>query len=156
MSEDIVDRSTGMIRDTKSLVPERPFFLYLAFGAMHSPHQAPRSYLEKYRGRFDAGWDVAREEWFARQKAFGIVPTDTRLAPHNPGVKPWAELSDKERMFAARLQEAFAAMLDHTDAQIGRLVAFLKSSTCSTTPCSSCSPTTAPARRAARPACSTR
>jgi arylsulfatase A-like enzyme len=126
VSEDIVDRSMGFIRDTKSLVPERPFFLYLAFGATHSPHQSPQRYLEKYRGRFDAGWDAAREEWFARQKEFGIVPTDTRLAPHNPGVKPWSDLSDKERIFAARLQEAFAAMLDHTDAQIGRLTAFLK------------------------------
>ncbi|HKN13112.1 MAG TPA: sulfatase-like hydrolase/transferase [Candidatus Binatus sp.] len=126
VSEDIVDRSMGFIRDAKSLVPERPFFLYLTFGATHLPHQSPRNYLEKYRGRFDAGWDAAREEWFARQKQFGIVPKDTRLAPHNPGVKPWGQLSEKERMFAARLQEAFAAMLDHTDAQIGRLVAFLK------------------------------
>lgn len=127
LSEDIVDRSAGMIRDLVSLVPERPFFLYLAFGAMHAPHQAPRSYLDKYRGRFDAGWDVAREEWFARQKAMGIVPEQTKLAPHNPGVKPWNELSADERAFAARLQEAFAAMLDHTDAQVGRLIDFLKS-----------------------------
>ena len=125
LSEDLVDQSIGWVRDQASLVPERPFFLYLAFGAMHAPHQAPRKYLEKYRGRFDAGWDVEREAWFARQKALGIVPPDTRLAPHNPGVKPWAELSEKEQRFAARLQEAFAAMLDHTDHQIGRLAAFL-------------------------------
>ncbi|TBR26181.1 MAG: arylsulfatase, partial [Reyranella sp.] len=127
VSEDVVDRSAGMIRDLVSLVPERPFFLYLAFGAMHAPHQAPQNYLDKYRGRFDAGWDAAREEWFARQKAMGIVPAQTKLAPHNPGVKPWNELSADERAFAARLQEAFAAMLDHTDAQVGRLIEFLKS-----------------------------
>lgn len=127
VSEDIVDRSAGMVRDLVSLVPERPFFLYLAFGAMHAPHQAPQRYLEKYRGRFDAGWDVAREEWFARQKAMGIVPGQTNLAPRNPGVRPWSELSADERAFAARLQEAFAAMLDHTDAQVGRLIDFLKS-----------------------------
>jgi arylsulfatase len=127
VSEDIVSRSCDMVRDLTSLVPERPFLLYLAFGAMHSPHQAPRSYLEKYRGRFDGGWDVAREAWFARQKAMGVIPADTRLAPHNPGVRPWSELSDNERKFAARLQEAFAAMLDHTDAQIGRLMECLKS-----------------------------
>ena len=126
LSADIVDRSIGFIRDTTSLVPERPFFLYLAFGATHSPHQAPRDYLEKYRGRFDAGWDAAREEWFARQKRLGIIPAGTRLAPHNPGVRPWADLSENERRFAARLQEAFAAMLDHTDHQIGRLATFLK------------------------------
>jgi len=127
VSEDIVDRSAGMIRDLTSLVPERPFFLYLAFGAMHSPHQAPQAYLDKYRGKFDAGWDVAREEWFARQKAMGVVPANTKLAPHNPGVKPWSELSPNEQKFAARLQEAFAAMLEHTDHQIGRMVEFLKS-----------------------------
>jgi arylsulfatase len=125
VSADIVDRSIGFIRDTTSLVPERPFFLYLAFGATHSPHQSPRDYLDKYRGCFGAGWDAAREEWFARQKRLGIIPAGTRLAPHNPGVRPWAELSEKERLFAARLQEAFAAMLDHTDHQIGRLVGFL-------------------------------
>ncbi len=126
VSEDLVDRSIGYIRDTTSLVPERPFFLYLAFGATHSPHQSPRRYLEKYRGRFDSGWDVAREQWFARQKELGIVPAATRLAPHNPGVRPWRDLSGPERIFAARLQEAFAAMLDHTDHQIGRLVSFLR------------------------------
>jgi arylsulfatase len=127
VSEDIVDRAAGMIRDLVSLAPERPFFSYVAFGATHSPHQAPQAWLDKYRGKFDAGWDVAREEWFARQKALGIIPPDTQLAPHNPGVKPWAELSENEQKFAARLQEAFAAMLDHTDHQIGRLVEFLKS-----------------------------
>jgi arylsulfatase len=126
LSEDIVDKSSRMIRDLKSLVPERPFFLYLAFGAMHSPHQAPKAWLEKYRGKFDEGWDVVRERWFERQKELGIVPANTRLAPRNPGVKPWNELTDNERRFAARLQEAFAAMLDHTDAQIGRLTDFLK------------------------------
>jgi arylsulfatase len=93
---------------------------------MHAPHQAPQKYLDKWRGKFDAGWDVAREEWFARQKQMGIVPANTKLAPLNPGVKPWAELSKNQQRFAARLQEAFAAMLEHTDEQIGRLIAFLK------------------------------
>ncbi|QUD88926.1 arylsulfatase [Phenylobacterium montanum] len=127
VSEDIVDKSAGMVRDLTSLVPERPFFLYLAFGAMHSPHQAPQAYLDKYRGKFDAGWDVVREEWFARQQELGVIPPGTRLAPRNPGVRPWTELSTNEQRFACRLQEAFAAMLEHTDHQIGRLVEFLKS-----------------------------
>src|SRR5580692_7625117 len=91
-SEDMVDRSTGMIRDLVSLVPERPFFLYCAFGAMHSPHQAPKSYLDKYRGKFDAGWDEVRNEWYERQKKLGIIPPDTKLAPRNRGVRPWDEL----------------------------------------------------------------
>ena len=125
-SEDVVDQAGGFIRDLKSLVPEKPFYLYLAFGAMHSPHQAPQAYLDKYRGRFDAGWDVERDIWFGRQKAMGVIPADTQLAPRNHGVKPWAELSTNEQRLAARLQEAFAAMLEHTDAQIGRLISNLK------------------------------
>ena len=125
VSEDIVDRSINMVRDQVSLVPERPFFLYVAFGATHSPHQAPDAYREKYRGKFDSGWDVVRADWYARQKELGIISQDTDLAPLNPGVRPWDELTENEQKFAARLQEAFAAQLDHTDAQIGRLVAFL-------------------------------
>ncbi|XOV89840.1 MAG: arylsulfatase [Pseudomonadota bacterium] len=126
VSEDLTDQTIKFIRDLVSLVPERPFFSYLAFGATHSPHQAPQEYLDKYRGRFDAGWDVMRAEWFERQKALGIIPQDTQLAPLNPGVKPWDDLSENEKKFAARLQEAFAAQLDHTDAQIGRLANFLE------------------------------
>ncbi len=126
VSEDLVDHSIGWIRDLTSIRPDRPFFLYLAFGAMHAPHQAPRSFREKYRGHFDEGWDVARERWFARQIQMGIVPPGTTLAPRNPGVRPWDDVSENERTFAARLQEAFAGFLDHTDAQIGRLVDFLE------------------------------
>ena len=97
-------------------------FAYLPFGATHAPHQAPPSYLAKYRGRFDEGWDVARERWFRRQIETGVIPADTELAPRNPGVEPWDSLTENQKRFAARLQEAFAAFLDHTDDQIGRLV----------------------------------
>ena len=127
VSEDLVDHSIGWVRDLTSVRPDRPFFLYLAFGATHAPHQSPQSYRDKYRGRFDEGWDVARERWFARQQEMGIVPPGTTLAPRNPGVRAWTELSDNERTFATRLQEAFAAFLDHTDAQVGRLVDYLES-----------------------------
>jgi arylsulfatase len=126
LSEDLVDHAIGFIHDTKSIRPDRPFFTYLAFGAMHAPHQAPASYLERYRGRFDDGWDAARDRWFARQQELGLLPADTRLAPRNPGVEPWAGLPENQQRLAARLQEAFAAFLEHTDAQIGRLVAALE------------------------------
>jgi len=126
LSEDLVDQSMRMIRDVRSVRPDRPFFLQLAFGATHAPHQAPREYLEKYRGRFDAGWDAAREHWFARQIELDVVPDSTTLAERNPGVLPWEEIPENGRIFGARLQEAFAAFLDHTDAHIGRLVAFLR------------------------------
>ncbi len=74
LSEDLVDHAIGFIHDAKSIRPDRPFFTYLAFGATHAPHQAPPQYLARHRGRYDEGWDVARDKWFARQKELGIVP----------------------------------------------------------------------------------
>ena len=122
LSEDLVDHAISFVHDTKSIRPDRPFFMYLAFGATHAPHQAPDAYREKYKGRFDEGWDVARDEWFARQIEMGLLPADTKLAPRNPGVEEWATMPENDRLLAARLQEAFAAFLDHTDAQIGRVI----------------------------------
>ncbi len=122
LSEDLVDHAIEFIHDSVSIRPDRPFFTYLAFGAQHAPHQAPDEYMQKYRGAFDDGWDVAREQWFARQIEMGLLPPDTELAPRNPGVEPWDSLPENQRRLAARLQEAFAAFLEHTDAQIGRLV----------------------------------
>jgi arylsulfatase len=122
LSEDLVDRALEMIADSKGVRPDRPFFTYLAFGATHAPHQAPAEYLEKYRGRYDEGWDATRARWFARQLETGVIPEGTALAPRNPGVDPWDDLPENQRRLAARLQEAFAAFLDHTDVQIGRFV----------------------------------
>jgi arylsulfatase A-like enzyme len=125
LSEDLVDQAIGMVRSQKSAIPEKPFFLYLAFGATHAPHQAPQAYVDKYKGRFDAGWDAIRQQWYERQKQLGIIPQNTELAPRNPGVEPWDKLPAAQQKLALKLQEAFAAFLDHTDAQIGRLVNFL-------------------------------
>ena len=126
LSEDLVDKAVEFVHDSVGVRPDRPFFMYLAFGATHAPHQAPSRYLEKYRGVFDEGWDVWRERWFARQKELGVIPADTELAPRNPGVEAWSELSDNQRRLACRLQEAYAAFLDHTDDQIGRLMQSLE------------------------------
>ena len=125
LTEDLIDQAQGLIRSQKSAVPEKPFFLYLCFGATHAPHQAPKSYLDKYRGKFDAGWDVTRQQWFENQKRMGIIPADTDLVPRNPGVKAWENLSADQKTLACRLQEAFAGFLEHTDDQIGRLLSFL-------------------------------
>ncbi len=122
LSEDLVDQALRMISDSRGVRPDRPFFCYLPFGATHAPHQAPQAYLDKYRGRYDEGWDVVRRRWFDRQLALGIVPEGTELAPRNPGVEPWDQLPETQQRLAARLQEAFAAFLDHTDDQIGRFV----------------------------------
>lgn len=126
LSEDLVDRLLAMISDSTAVRPDRPFLAYLPFGATHAPHQAPAAYLEKYRGAFDEGWDVMRERWHRRQLETGVLPPGTELAPRNPGVAAWTDLTDNQRALAARLQEAFAAFLDHTDAQVGRLVEGLR------------------------------
>ncbi len=127
LSEDLVDRVLRMVSDSKGVRPDRPFLAYVAFGATHAPHQAPPAYLAKYRGRFDEGWDVVRERWYRRQLAEGLIPPGTKLAPRNPGVEPWDSLPENQRRLAARLQEAFAAFLDHADDQVGRLVEGLRS-----------------------------
>ena len=126
LTEDLIDKTIEFIHDTKSLRPDRPFFTYLALGATHAPHQAPASYLEKYRGAFDRGWDAVRDEVYALQLAEGLIPEGTALAPRNPGVEAWDSLSEVQRRLAARLQEAFAGFLEHTDAQLGRLFADLE------------------------------
>lgn len=125
LSEDLVDQAVAMLAAQRS-TSTRPFFMYLAFGATHSPHQAPKAWLDKYRGRFDDGWDAARDRWFARQRQMGIVPEHAKLSPLNPRVEPWDSLDPDAKRLYARMQEAFAAFLDHTDAQIGRLIDFLK------------------------------
>lgn len=125
LSEDLVDHAVLWLRQLLSASPDAPFFLYLAFGAAHAPHHAPRGFIDKYRGRFDDGWDVARERVLARQRASGLLPRDQALAPRNPGVLPWAELDPTAQRVFARMQEVFAGFLDHTDVQIGRLFAEL-------------------------------
>src|SRR6266699_1647885 len=104
-----------------------PFLLYLAFGACHFPHHVPREFIEKYRGRYDIGWDAVRATRLERQRALGIVPAGTGLAPLNPGVTPWRDLAPDVRRLCARLQETYAAFLEHTDVQIGRLMEYLDS-----------------------------
>lgn len=126
LTPDIVDQSMGFIRQQQSVTPDKPFFLYMAFGAQHAPHHAPKEFIDKYESVFEKGWDVTRTERLARQKAMGLVPQSTQLPPHSPGVKPWDTLSADERRLAVRLQAAFAGMLEHTDLHIGRLVAFLR------------------------------
>lgn len=126
LSEDLVDRAEEFLSDHLTAAPERPFFLYLAFGACHAPHQAPQTFLDRYRGRFDAGWDAEREKVLERQKAMGIVPAETHLAPRNPGISAWDSLSPEAKRLTARMQEVFAGFTEHTDAQIGRLVHFLE------------------------------
>jgi arylsulfatase len=123
---DLADHAIDFIAEQRATTPDRPFFLYLAFSAGHAPHQAPPEYLEKWRGQFERGWDAVREETLARQIALGLVPPGTTLPPRNPGVKAWADLPADERRLYARYYETFAAFVEHTDAQFGRLLDYLE------------------------------
>ncbi len=119
---DLVDHAIKWMQQQRTLTPDKPFFLYLSFGATHAPHHAPADWIAKYQGRFDQGWDAVREETLARQKALGVVAPDTVLASRPAEVTPWTELTDDERKVATRLMEAYAGFAEHTDFHAGRLV----------------------------------
>jgi arylsulfatase len=127
LSEDLADQATRMILDQQQSAPGKPFFLYLALGAMHAPHQVAPEWVDPYRGLFDKGWDAWREEIFDRQVTSGVVPEGTVLTPRPEWVRPWDDLSADERRMHARQQEVFAGFLTHTDAQIGRVLSSLES-----------------------------
>lgn len=121
LSEGIADTACKWLRQLVSVAPDKPVFLYVAFAAGHFPHHAPCACADKYRGRFDDGWDAARDRVLARQKASGLLPQDQRLAPRNPGVQAWDQLDADEKRLAAWFEEVFAAFLGHADRQIQRL-----------------------------------
>ncbi len=126
LTDDLVDRATRYIADHIANTSDTPFFLYLALGAGHAPHHAPAEYLEAVRGRYDEGWETIRRQRYERQLSNGVIPPGTELPPGNPGVPPWDSLTSDEQRFAARLQEAYAAFIEHTDAALGWLFDFLK------------------------------
>jgi arylsulfatase A-like enzyme len=127
LTEDLVDHATLFIKDLRAVSPERPFLLWFAPGACHAPHQAPRDYIERYRGHFDQGWDRWREEVFDRQVASGLLPPGTRLSERPRWVPAWDSLSTEQRRLYARMMEVYAGFLTHTDAQVGRLLEFIES-----------------------------
>ncbi len=125
LSEDLADRAIEFVADLRHVEPTQPFLLYLALGACHSPHQAPRSWIERERGRFDQGWDAWRAQTFERQLAIGLLPDGVELSPRPEWVPAWDSLDSDERRLYARYMECFAAMLSHADAQIGRVLDFV-------------------------------
>jgi arylsulfatase A-like enzyme len=127
LTNDLVDHAVEWIDAIKSVAPSKPFFTYLAFGAPHSPHHVAPEYIEPYNGVFDDGWDVIRSETLRAQIDLGIVASSTKLPTANPGVRPWSELSGDEQRLFARQMEVYAAMVTHTDEQIGRLLDHLDS-----------------------------
>jgi arylsulfatase len=126
LSEDLVAEATRFIRDVRAVDPDKPFFLYFTPGACHSPHQAPRKWIDRYRGHFDCGWDRWRADIFERQRQAGLLPATTELSPRPPWVPAWESLNDQERRLYARYMEVFAAYLSHTDDCFGELFAALQ------------------------------
>ena len=119
---DIADHAIRMMRSSKAVAPQRPFCVYFATGATHAPHQVPEDWVNKFKGKFDAGWDVYREETFKRQIAMGIVPANTKLTARPASLPAWDSLPAPERKVYARMMEVFAAFTAHTDYEVGRLV----------------------------------
>jgi arylsulfatase len=119
---DMTNQAISWVRQQQSLQPDKPFFIYYAPGATHAPHHAPKEYIDKYKGKFDQGWDKIREETFERQKKMGVVPANTKLAPKPKEIKDWDALTADEKKLFTRQMEVYAGFADHTDYEIGRLV----------------------------------
>lgn len=123
---DMTNQSISWVRQQQALQPNKPFFIYFAPGATHAPHHAPKEYIEKYKGKFDGGWDKLREEIVARQVKMGIIPEGTQLAPKPKEIKDWETLSADEKKLFAHQMEVYAGFAEHTDYEIGRLIASIE------------------------------
>ncbi|QEH38225.1 Arylsulfatase [Aquisphaera giovannonii] len=126
LPDDLTDRTITWIHDQKIQAPDRPFFIYYATGATHSPHHVPKEWADRYKGKFDQGWDRLREETFARQKALGVIPANAKLTPRDPAFPAWDGLSPDEKKLYARQMEVYAGFQENTDHQVGRVVEALE------------------------------
>jgi arylsulfatase A-like enzyme len=123
---DMTNNAISWVRFQQALTPEKPFFMYFATGACHAPHHAPKEWIDKYKGKFDEGWDKLREQTLARQKELGLVPQNVKLAPKPTDIKDWDKLSADEKKLFARQMEAFAGFAEHTDHEVGRLASAIE------------------------------
>lgn len=121
-TEDMTNKAIKWVSQQKALMPDKPFFVYYAPGACHAPHQAPKEWIDKYKGQFDQGWDTLREGIFARQKELGVIPSDCQLSDRHPEIPAWDSISPELKPVLARQMEIYAAFLEHTDYHIGRLI----------------------------------
>ena len=122
LNEDLADDAIGWLHKHKAMAPDRPFFMYWASGAIHGPHHAPKEYIDKYRGKFDDGWDAYRERVFERAKEKGWIPPDTQLTARHELMASWDSIPESQRPFQSRLMEVCAAYGEHADVQAGRIV----------------------------------
>ena len=125
-TEDMTTKAIKWIRQQKSLAPDKPFFTYFAPGATHAPHHVPKEWADKYKGKFDQGWDKLREETFARQKKLGVIPKDCPLTARHAEIPAWDSIDPVMQKVMARQMEVYAGYMEHTDHHVGRLVESLK------------------------------
>ncbi len=124
---DMTNHAIEWMKAQQSMTPDKPFYMYFAPGACHAPHQPPASYVDKYKGQFDEGWDVLRQKTLAKQIEMGIVPKGTKLAPKDSFIKDWDKLTPTEKKVYARQMEVYAGFAEHTDDQIARLHDYIES-----------------------------
>jgi arylsulfatase len=122
LTPDLVDHAVSWLQRTRSIAPDKPYFLYMSTGATHAPHQVSPQYVEKFHGKFDQGWDKYREETFARQKKLGVVPQNSELTKRPEQLPAWDSLSADQKRLFARMMEVFAAFTAETDFEMGRLL----------------------------------
>jgi arylsulfatase A-like enzyme len=122
LTDDMTDHAIDWIRQQKALMPDKPFFVYYAPGATHAPHHVPTEWSDKYKGKFDQGWDELREETFARQKKLGVIPEDAELTARPSEIPAWDETPDELKPVLARQMEVYAGFMEHTDHHVGRVI----------------------------------
>jgi len=122
LNTDLANQASAWLKFQKAMTPDRPLFIYYAPGAVHAPHHVPQEWIAKWKGKFSQGWDKLREETLARQIAMGVVPAGTKLAPKPADIKDWDLLSDDEKRLFERQVEVYAAFLEQTDYEIGRVI----------------------------------
>jgi arylsulfatase A-like enzyme len=122
LTEDMTDKAISWIRSQKSLMGDKPFFAYFAPGATHAPHHVSPEWSDKYKGRFDQGWDAVRDQTLARQKDLGVVPADADLTVRPPEIPSWDDMPDDLKPVLARQMEIYAGFMEHTDHHVGRLI----------------------------------
>jgi len=126
LMEDMTDKAIGWIGQQKALMPDKPFFVYFAPGATHAPHHVPKDWADKYKGKFDSGWDKLREETFARQKKLGVIPPDCQLTARHKEIPSWDEMPEALKPVLRREMEVYAGYLEFADHHVGRLLDSLK------------------------------
>jgi len=125
-TEDMTGKAINWVRQQKALMPGKPFFIYFALGATHAPHHVPKEWADKYKGKFDQGWDKLREEIFARQKKLGVIPPEAELTKRPKEIQAWDELDPKMKPVLAREMEVYAGFMEHADHHVGRLIEALR------------------------------